>query len=130
VACRKLRQYPLGVAVGACVESALERHADRRRDDLAGAGVSTWFIGMGFALLGGLMIRQRRAALLLQEATRQPESANRVKPDFIAAMTHELRTPLDGIIGFAVCLQEALQDENRRECAWIIHASGCTLSGI
>jgi len=130
VAYRKLGQYPLVVLVGTSVESALDRHADRRRDYVGGTVVLTLFIWLSFALLGWFMVRQRRAAVLLQEANLQAESANRVKSDFLANMTHELRTPLNGIIGFADCLQEELQDESQRECARIIYASGCTLLGM
>lgn len=130
VSYRALSQYPLIVAVGTGMEDALDQYVEHRRDYIAGAAIIIALIWASFCLLGWLIVRQRRAALLLQEANERAESANRVKSEFLANMTHELRTPLNGIIGFADCLQEELADESQRECARIIYASGCTLLGM
>lgn len=45
----------------------------------------------------------------LQAATRRAETANQRKTDFLAAMSHELRSPLHTIIGFTELLQEQIE---------------------
>lgn len=130
VSYRALKQYPLIVAVGMGMEDALDQFVEHRRDYITGSAIIIALVWASFGLLGWLIVRERRAALLLREANERAESANRVKSEFLANMTHELRTPLNGIIGFADCLQEELADESQRECARIIYASGCTLLGM
>jgi PAS domain S-box-containing protein len=44
---------------------------------------------------------------LLDEARRKAEEANRAKGEFLANVTHEVRTPLSGIIGMAGLLQDS-----------------------
>jgi PAS domain S-box-containing protein len=43
--------------------------------------------------------------LQLQRATEIAETANRAKSDFLSSMSHELRSPLNSILGFAQLLQ-------------------------
>lgn len=127
---RVVPEYPLIVAVGTGMEDALGEYVEHREGYIASVALIICLIWASFGLLGWLIVRQRRASLLLQEANDRAESANRVKSEFLASMTHELRTPLNGIIGFADCLQEELADESQRECARIIYSSGCTLLGM
>lgn len=130
VAYRQLRQYPLVVVVGAGLDAVLNEYHAHRKSYVSVVCIGTLLLWLGLALLASIIVRQRRAAVLLAEANRRAESANRVKSEFLANMTHELRTPLNGIIGFADCLQEELADESQRECARIIYSSGCTLLGM
>ncbi|MGH7361087.1 MAG: GAF domain-containing protein, partial [Candidatus Methylomirabilales bacterium] len=51
-------------------------------------------------------VRERTAAL--EEANRLLERASQQKSRFLAAMSHEFRTPLNSIIGFSDVLQEGL----------------------
>jgi PAS domain S-box-containing protein len=44
---------------------------------------------------------------LLEEARRQAEEANRAKGEFLANVTHEVRTPLSAIIGMTALIKDA-----------------------
>ncbi len=46
----------------------------------------------------------------LQEAKEKAESANEAKSRFLSQMNHELRSPLNGIVGFAQALNDPSQD--------------------
>ncbi|RKR00329.1 ATP-binding protein [Maricaulis maris] len=52
----------------------------------------------------------------LETALISAQQANRAKSDFIANMSHEVRTPLNGVLGMTNVLQadESLSDEHRR----------------
>lgn len=66
--------------------------------------------------------RERYNEELIAERDRAEEMA-RLKTAFLTNMTHEIRTPLSGIIGFAQVLEEELEDE-RREFATHIQSAG------
>ena len=59
--------------------------------------------------------RRRRAEAELARAA--AEAANRAKTDFVAALGHELRTPLQAITGFTEVLGTLDLDEDRRAAA-------------
>ncbi|MDQ7785174.1 MAG: PAS domain S-box protein [Desulfomonilaceae bacterium] len=62
----------------------------------------------------------------LQEARAAAERANRAKTDFLARMTHEFRTPLNGIIGFSEILVDEifgdLNDTQKRYVGLILNS--------
>jgi len=66
--------------------------------------------------------RKRYNEELIAERDRAEEMA-RLKTAFLTNMTHEIRTPLSGIIGFAQVLHEELDDE-RQEFASHIQSAG------
>ncbi|WP_353566943.1 hybrid sensor histidine kinase/response regulator [Haloferula sargassicola] len=69
--------------------------------------MGAWF---GFSYL---QIRRSEAAAVA--ARKDAETAARAKSDFVAAMSHEVRTPLHGILGYAELLrQSGLTGEQQR----------------
>jgi signal transduction histidine kinase len=57
-----------------------------------------------------------REALAREQAARNSaEEANRVKDDFLAVLSHELRSPLGAILSWATLLRSGTLDEARRE---------------
>ena len=52
------------------------------------------------------------------------EVANRAKSEFIANMSHDIRTPLSGIIGVSSILEDEAKDETIKEYAHMLNISG------
>ena len=59
----------------------------------------------------------------LREATMAAEGANRAKSEFLAIMTHELRTPMNGIIGISEHLIDIECSTETQEQLQLIHSS-------
>ena len=67
----------------------------------------------------------------LRTALRQAEIANRMKAAFLAAMSHELKTPLNAVLGFSEIIRDEVLGpvghDMYREYAGDIHKSGTRL---
>jgi PAS domain S-box-containing protein len=70
----------------------------------------------------------------LKRALRESEEASRAKSAFLAAMSHELKTPLNAVLGFSEILKEEmlgpLGKTAYRDYAVDIHSSGTRLLSI
>ncbi|GAA5234842.1 response regulator [Verticiella sediminum] len=67
----------------------------------------------------------------LQRAKEAAEAANLAKSRFLTGMSHELRAPLNGILGYAQILQrDPAIPAARREAIDVIHRSGRHLLGL
>ena len=70
----------------------------------------------------------------LRSALRQAEIANRMKAAFLAAMSHELKTPLNAVLGFSEIIRDEMLgpigNGAYREYAGDIHASGARLLSV
>ncbi|MDZ8183383.1 MAG: PAS domain S-box protein [Nostoc sp. ChiSLP02] len=93
-------------------------------------GIVSWFRNMAVKLEDGVAISfsditQRKQAeaereqLLAREqaAREQAEAANRIKDEFLAVLSHELRSPLNPILGWAKLLQSGKLDAPSRQRA-------------
>lgn len=82
-----------------------------------------------------LTVDQRTAALRaavieLKQARRQADAANEAKSHFLSRMTHELRTPLIGVLGMNGLLQRTPLSEHQRTLVETVDKSGHDLLAL
>jgi signal transduction histidine kinase/DNA-binding response OmpR family regulator len=51
----------------------------------------------------------------IQASAKEAESANKAKTDFLSAMSHDIRTPMNAIIGFTTIAQRNIEDKKAIE---------------
>lgn len=66
----------------------------------------------------------------LEKAKNIAEIASHAKSDFIANMSHDIRTPLSGIVGMSKLLEKNLKTTEQKQQARWIHESGMQLLGL
>ncbi|BAZ31412.1 PAS/PAC sensor hybrid histidine kinase [Cylindrospermum sp. NIES-4074] len=136
----KLMVAELGIGDGACFRRAKETH---QRQVLEFQSKGRWFaktidpvFDQQGTLTGAVFIlsditkRKQAEALLqeqndrlnqlmisLQQQTEQAQQANRIKDEFLAVLSHELRSPLNPILGWTKILQTTQQDAAKTQYA-------------
>ena len=72
----------------------------------------------------------REAENALRRAKETAEIADRTKSEFLAIISHELRTPINGVIGFSRLLQETALTREQKEYVELIRSSGGHLEAL
>lgn len=70
---------------------------------------------------------QKKVEQALSLAKEAAEAANHAKIDFIANMSHDIRTPLTGVVGMSKILEEAIVDPKHKNYAKWLGESGVQL---
>ena len=72
----------------------------------------------------------KQQAQALRLALARTEAANRAKSDFLANLSHEIKTPLNGVLGLAEALERGSLDTEQREIVAAIRESAGALDGL
>lgn len=73
---------------------------------------------------------RKEAEAFLEKAKQQAELESRAKTEFIANMSHDIRTPLTGVVGLSQWLEKALELPEQKQYARWIYESGKELLGL
>ena len=80
--------------------------------------------------IGKDVTRERRSLAALKESARSAVNVTETKMRFLATMSHEMRTPLNGILGMNGLLLDSDLDANQRTYADAVRQSGMALLGL
>ncbi|MBI3376545.1 MAG: response regulator [Betaproteobacteria bacterium] len=86
--------------------------------------------GGGFVTVYTDITARKQFERSLVEAREHAESAARAKSDFLAAMSHEVRTPMNGVLGLSELLLDTELSAEQRDYVETLHRSGKALLEI
>jgi PAS domain S-box-containing protein len=75
----------------------------------------------------GQVVKRQRAEEDLQRAKASAESANRAKTEFLTTMSHEMRTPMNAILGMADLLAETPLQAEQLDYVQVFQVAGANL---
>ncbi|MBW7895339.1 MAG: PAS domain S-box protein [Opitutaceae bacterium] len=83
-----------------------------------------------FQAVGHDITERKAAEAALLRAKEAAEAADQAKGEFLAVVSHEIRTPINGIIGFADILEDSPLSAEQREHVRMIRSSGENLAKL
>ncbi|MCR5100284.1 MAG: response regulator [Butyrivibrio sp.] len=99
----------------------IEIRVSKLQDGSNTIGYMAWMFDMTF------LNEYTNQIIELKEAA---ENANRAKSNFIANISHEIRTPINAVLGLDEMILRDSKERNIKEYAWNIKESGNTLLGL
>ena len=75
----------------------------------------------------GSWVNDQETKKELKMARLDAEKANKAKSEFLAVISHELRTPMNGILGYSQLLRSSISDKEQKEQVGFIERSGRAL---
>lgn len=138
---RQASDYPLIVVVGTSLQEALAPVHGQQRTYWLLAAVQTILLAALSAALVYLVRRRDRAeaaarryleelhrrARQLETARAEAEAGSRAKSEFLATMSHEVRTPMNGVMGMLELLQRSRLDAQQQRFAKVAYDSAAGL---
>lgn len=103
--------YLLSVMSSGTLDDAVSFLNDKRQQNMLIAG-GIMLIGILIVFIWYYRISQRQLSDLYQ-AEREAARANKAKSEFLSSMSHDIRTPMNGIVGMTAIAQANIQDTAR-----------------
>jgi signal transduction histidine kinase/ActR/RegA family two-component response regulator len=124
VATRSVAGFP--ASVSAAVSEGAYLAAWRSQAMLVAglALLTSVLLGATFSLLVRALRRREQELEVDRRLRVQAELADRAKGEFLSTITHELRTPMNGVLGTAELLLHEVHTQNQRELVQTLMASG------
>lgn len=93
--------------------------------------LATRDLNRGSLIIGFLRdVTQRNAnRLALEQALTRAQAGEKAKAEFLTVMSHEMRTPLNGLIGSMELMQDTALNDRQRELLRVMEVSGEILLG-
>lgn len=125
----KTNWYLLSAMPYGTLDEATNSLNRQRQNQMVTAGA---IILAGFLLVFVLYYRMSQRQLwALYEAKREADKANRAKSEFLSSMSHDIRTPMNGIVGMTAIAQTNIGDPVRvKDCLAKIALSSKHLLGL
>ena len=120
---QKLDNLPLYVSVGISIDQEIKPYLELRSQVYLLATLLTIII-YGFAYSIGRFVDK------LNNSRRSAVDANQAKSEFLSNVSHELRSPLNGILGYAELLELKETDKEKISFIRYIHQSGAHLLSL
>jgi signal transduction histidine kinase/CheY-like chemotaxis protein len=127
---RRAEGVPVYAAVAISEEIYLREWRAQSAVIAAAAAVAALCLASIFFLVTRLLRRQERQLEENRKLRAEAESANRAKSEFLATMSHEVRTPLNGILGTADLLSRTELTEAQANLNRTLVGSGHVLLGL
>ncbi len=137
--CHEKHGYALGeVCGGLTILVPMRPYEEQASNDLFNQGIThalIWSfgllaIGLGFRKYATSERARRRTENELIEAKLAAESASRAKGDFLTNMSHEVRTPMNAIIGLTELVLDTDLPQHQRDCLETVKSSADSLLGL
>ncbi len=107
---------------------AVRNRASAGADAAAVESSMPWWLAAGllalWSVLGGMALCARRWRRAMRHALQTEEASHQATSNFVANMSHEMRTPMNAIIGNADLLAEGATGGQQRQCVEAIRRNG------
>lgn len=121
--------YLLSTMPYGTLDAAVNDLSDKRQNTLLMTG-GVFLVAIVFVFVLYYRMSQRQMCEL-QEAEREASRANMAKSEFLSSMSHDIRTPMNGIVGMTAIAQANINDTARvKDCLGKIALSSKHLLGL
>jgi signal transduction histidine kinase/DNA-binding NarL/FixJ family response regulator len=93
-------------------------------------GLAGLFFGSHLFRVRNLRRRAAELEVMVKRRTEQADRANAAKSEFIARVSHNIRNPLNGIVGLTVALNDTVLGERQRELLEALDACAHQLTSL